>query len=75
MTKQELLTTSTSLLSAMIEALGKAGVAVAEIDSKPLIDKAIDMAIDLNNALEYTIVTQEKTIEADEYGIRKMKDL
>lgn len=68
MTKQELLSTSTTLLSAMIEALGKAGVAVAEIDSKPLVDKAIDLAIDLDRKLELT--------KADEiYGKKKLNEI
>lgn len=52
----------------MIEALGKAGVAVAEIDSKPLVDKAIDLAIDLDRKLELT--------KADEiYGKKKLNEI
>lgn len=70
MTKQEILTTSTTLLSAMIEALGKAGVAVAEIDSKPLVDKAINLAIDLNRRLEDT----KYSSVYDTYGVKKLNE-
>ena len=45
--REELLTTSSTLASALIEGLGRAGVAVAELDSDIILDKAVQMAIKL----------------------------
>ena len=60
--REELLTTSSTLASALIEGLGRAGVAVAELDSDIILDKAVQMAIKLIDRIADVDKVQEKIL-------------